>query len=115
MACNNTGPTPSVSLKRGSTCSLGGYAYLPLGYAWTGTSEVKDGNGDVIDYLTVTLLEPVAPYNTAWPLLLEAPASQTLLWPLGPLYCDIRFEEPGGTVLYSPTFIINVVIEITDV
>jgi hypothetical protein len=104
-------PAPSIFLKRGSTFSLAGYVTLPLG-EWTATSEIKDNIGDLISELDVTLQAPVDP-ETRWAILLYKDAEITAEWPLGPLSCDIRFVN-GDTVIYSPTFIVNMVKEITD-
>ena len=104
---------PSTYFKRGSTFSYAGYATLPSTEGWTATSQLKNNAGDVIADLEVTLQSPTLP-DTRWPLLLYLPASNTLSWPLGALYCDIRFQN-GDTVIYSGTFVINVVLEITDV
>jgi len=104
-------PAPSIFLKRGSTFSLGGYVTIPSG-EWTATSEIKDNKGNLIQELMVTLESPVNP-NIKWAILLYADAADTALWPLGPLSCDIRFES-GSNVIYSPTFIVNMVLEITD-
>jgi hypothetical protein len=104
-------PKQSIFLKRGSTFSLGGYVTIPAG-EWTATSEIKDNKGTLVQELAVTLEAPVAP-NTKWPILLYADAADTAVWPLGPLSCDIRFVS-GSNVIYSPTFIVNMVLEITD-
>lgn len=104
---------PSVYFKRGSTFSYGGYATLPSDAGWTATSQLKNNAGNVVADLVVTLQPPTLP-DTRWPLLLFLAASETLGWPLGALYCDIRFQN-GETVIYSGTFVVNVVLEITDV
>lgn len=104
-------PTPSTFFKRGATFSLAGYASLPDG-VWEATSELKDQKGNLIQELAVTLQSPTAP-DTKWPILLYADATETVDWPLGPLNCDIRFVYVNN-VIYSPTFVVNVVLEITD-
>lgn len=102
-------PTPSIFLKRGSTFSLGGYVTIPAG-EWVATSEVKDNYGALIAELEVTLQSPPVG-ETRWPILLYW--ADTSEWPLGPLNCDIRFVS-GTNIVYSPTFIVNMVKEVTD-
>ena len=111
MATLPSPPKQSIFLKRGATFSLAGFATLPAG-DWTATSEVKNNQGVLVQELTVTLDPPVDP-ETAWPLVLFASAEDTATWPLGPISCDIRFAY-GTAVIYTPTFIINVVQEVTD-
>jgi len=104
-------PTPSVFVKRGATFSLAGFVTLPSG-TWKATSELKDNSGALIAELEVTLaLQPLP--DTRWGILLYTDATATALWPLGPLNCDIRFQY-SNSVIYSPTFVVNVVKEITD-
>lgn len=102
----------STTLKRGTTFSLAGAVTLPSG-TWEATSDVKDINGNVIYVLDVTLAAPTPP-NTAWPILLEAPASATIDWPIETLYCDVRYTDNSGVVLATPTFTIIMEPEITD-
>jgi hypothetical protein len=104
-------PAPSIFLKRGSTFSLAGYVTLPLG-TWTASSEIKDNSGNLVSDLDVTLEAPEDP-ETRWAILLFKDAEITADWPLGPLPCDIRFVN-NDTVIYSPTFIVNIVQEVTD-
>lgn len=101
----------SVFVKRGATLSYAGYVTLPAG-DWTATSELRNSAGDLISQLDVTLVAPTAP-ETRWPILLYKDASETIDFPLGPLQCDIRFQY-SNTVIYSPTFTVNVVLEITE-
>lgn len=103
-------PTPTVYIKQGATFSQAGYATLPDG-DWIATSEIRDNAGTLIETLDVTLLAPTAP-ATKWPLLLFKSAEFTELWPIGTLYCDIRFDY-NGNILYIPTFIVQVVKHIT--
>lgn len=105
-------PAPSYYFKRGSTFSLAGYASLPTGDDWTATSEIKDQRGTLVQELTVTIEAPVAP-ETKWPILLFASAEDASVWPLGALNCDIRFDY-NGNIVYSPTFVINVIANVTD-
>ena len=104
-------PTPSVFVKRGATFSLAGFVTLPDG-VWVATSELKSNNGDLIAELEVTLEHQPLP-DTRWGILLYTDATVTAEWPLGPLSCDIRFQY-SNSVIYSPTFVVNVVKEITD-
>jgi len=104
-------PTPSYNFKQGGTFSLGGYASLPTGSGWKATAELRDGNDALIAELVVTLQAPTAP-ETKWGLLLYQDATATATWPLGPLYCDIRFVN-GTTVLPTATFVVNIVLRIT--
>jgi len=104
-------PTPSVFVKRGATFSLAGFVTLPDG-TWSATSELKSNNGDLIAELEVTLVKQPLP-DIRWGILLYMDAILTAGWPLGPLSCDIRFQY-SNSVIYSPTFVVNVVKEITD-
>jgi len=106
-------PIPSYNFKQGATFSLGGFASLPTGsgYFWEATAELRDGNGVLISELQVTLQAPTAP-DTKWALLLYQDATETATWPLGPLYCDIRFVN-SGTVLPTATFVVNIVQRVT--
>lgn len=104
-------PAPSIFLKRGATFSLAGYVTIPAG-DWVATSEIKNNLGELISELDVTLQAPVDP-EIRWSILLYKDAEITATWPLGPLSCDIRFAY-GNTVIYSPTFIVNMVKEVTD-
>ena len=99
-------------LKRGATLSLAGTVNLVSG-TWTAISEVKDQDGNLVSTLNATLTPPTSP-NTLWTLLLGQTAEETLTWPLGPLNCDIRFENESTDVIYTPTFQINVAQEVTD-
>lgn len=96
--------------KRGATFSLAGYVTLPEG-DWVATSELKDNANALIAELEVTLGAPSA--EGKWPILLYAGADVTIDWPLGPLSCDIRFQYINN-VIYSPTFVVNLVREVTD-
>jgi hypothetical protein len=104
--------TQSILLKRGATFSLAGYVTLPDG-DWSATSEIKDVAGNLIAELDVTLNPPVSPEIT-WPILLYKDASFTETWPISTLYCDIRFAG-NNNIIYSPTFTVKVIKEVTDV
>lgn len=101
----------SVFVKRGATLSYAGFVTLPEG-DWTATSELRNSANELVAELDVTLQQPVSP-ETKWPILLYKDASETIDFPLGALQCDIRFQY-SNTVIYSPTFIVNVVLEITE-
>ena len=81
-------------LKRGATLALAGTVNL-------------------VSTLNSTLTAPTPP-NTLWLLRLTQTPENTFTWPLGPLNCDIRFENEAGDVIYTPTFQINVAQEVTD-
>ena len=104
-------PIPSYSFTQGDTFSLAGYATLPINDTWEATSELRNNRGELIQELVVTLEAPTGE-ETAWPILLQAPAADTNIWPLGPLTCDIRFQY-GDTVVHSAKFVINVTNQIT--
>lgn len=104
-------PIPSIFFTQGDTFSLGGFANLPAGDTWGATAELRDNSGNLVQELTVTLQAPTPP-DTSWPLLLQATAAQTDIWPLGPLTCDIRFQYQT-TVIHSAKFIVNVTNQIT--
>ena len=104
-------PIPSYYFTQGDTFSLAGYATLPIGDTWGATSELRDNRGNLIQELAVTLQAPTGE-ETAWPLLLYAPAADTNTWPLGPLTCDLRFQY-GTTVVHSAKFVVNVTNQIT--
>ena len=99
-------------LKRGATLALAGTVNLVSG-TWTAISEVKDLDGNLVSTLDSTLTAPTPP-NTLWLLRLTQTPEDTFTWPLGPLNCDIRFENEAGDVIYTPTFQINVAQEVTD-
>jgi len=103
-------PTPTIYIKQGATFSQAGYASLPDG-VWTATSEIRNNAGVLVEALDVTLNAPVEP-STKWPLLLFKSAGHTEQWPIGTLYCDIRFDY-SGNILYIPTFIVQVVKHVT--
>ena len=101
----------STDIKRGATLSLGGYINLPAG-VWTIESMVRDGNGELIQVLTAELTPPVAP-STQYGVLLTCSAEDTSVWPLGTLFCDVRFTNDDLVVIISPTFNIVVLEEYT--
>lgn len=96
----------STDIKQGATLSLGGYVNLPTGL-WSIASDVRDGNGVLIQALTATITDPVIP-SDQFSVLLTATPEQTAIWPLGTLYCDVRFTQDSGLELISPTF--NIVV-----
>lgn len=104
-------PVPSAYFTRGDTFSWAGFATLPSSDPWKATSEIRDQKGNLIQELTVTLEAPTAP-DTQWPILLWASATNTAVWPLGPLVCDIRFVY-SINVIHSAKFIVNVTDQIT--
>lgn len=104
--------TQSIEVKRGATFALAGFINLPSG-SWTATCEAKDASGQLIAELDVTLTPPVSPYVT-WTVSFMAGADITIDWPLGYLYSDVRFQD-GSEVIYTQTFVINVLEEITNV
>lgn len=99
--------------KRGATLSLAGTVVLPTG-TWTATAQIKDTNLAIIDTVTVTLTPP-AGQATAHSILMVVSSTKTALWPIGNLFCDIRFADASSppVVLPSPTFTIRVIQEIT--
>lgn len=101
----------STDLKRGATLSLGGFINLPAG-VWSIESMVRDGNNVLVQVLTAELTPPVAP-SDQYGVLLTCSAEDTAVWPLGTLYCDVRFTSDDLVVIISPTFNIVVIEEQT--
>lgn len=105
--------------KLGSTLSLAGTVTLPTGTgAWSGSATVKrleSGSYTTVEELAVTLEAPGTP-GDPHTILLESSSEAAANWPLAKLQCDIRFEDEAvpPLVIYSPTFVINVVQGITD-
>lgn len=100
--------------KRGDTFSLAGTV---LGVSSGATVARAQLRGNTPPYLLVqTLNVTLGPYVddvTPRALLVEQSTSSTA-WPIGTLLCDVEFDEPGGIVVSSPTFAINVVLDVTQ-
>ena len=98
----------SVTVKRGATFSYAGLVNLPGDFAWSANSNIRDKTGAVIQALNVTLEEPL-PDSNQWRILLTATPEETLTWPLGTLYWDIRYSSDSNPVIISPTISVLVV------
>lgn len=107
--------TPTINIKRGNVFSYAGFVEIPAGN-WTAASSIKDIEGTLIYQLQVTFTPP-AVGDICWNILLYAPSTDTFEWPLGNSYADIEFQSVDNPdlTLYSPTFVVNVVEEITNV
>lgn len=77
---------------------------------WTIASQIRDRDDIVIQTLTVTITDAV---NGR--LSLSATPTQTELWPVSSLFCDIEFIDDTGVVTSTETFTINVLLDITRV
>lgn len=97
----------TTDLKRGATFALGGYVNLPPG-TWSIASTVRDPEGVLIEELDAALVPPVLP-ETQYAISLGASSTQTSIWPVGTLNCDVRYTEDAGLVLITPTF--NIVVQ----
>jgi hypothetical protein len=101
----------STDIKRGATLSLGGYINLPAG-DWTIESMVRTGNNVLVEELDAVLTPPVSP-SDQYGVTLSCAASKTADWPLGTLFCDVRFTNDESIVVITPTFNIVVLEEYT--
>lgn len=106
----------AIQMKRGSTLSLAGFAKLPPG-TWSASAQIDNDNGAPLATLSVTLtaLGEVGENGETHVLLLYKDAESTESWPMTAVSCDIRFEDTSGVVIYSPTFKIIIVKEVTSV
>lgn len=103
----------SYAHKRGDTFSLGGTVLgLPSGTIVARAQLRQTVSDQPIQDLTLTLGAYVDA-TTPRDLLIEALATETVLWPIGDTSCDIEFSEPGGIVVSSETFTIKIVRDIT--
>lgn len=98
----------SVTVKRGATFSYAGLVNLPGDFVWSANSNIRDRTGAVIQALDVTLAEPL-PDSDQWRILLTATPEDTLAWPIGALYWDIRYINESNSVIISPTISVFVV------
>jgi len=98
----------SVTVKRGATFSYAGLVNLPGDFVWSANSNIRDRTGAVIQTLDVTLAEPL-PDSDQWRILLTATPEDTLAWPIGTLYWDIRYINEFDSVIISPTISVFVV------
>ena len=96
----------TTDVKRGATFSLAGYVNLPAG-TWAIDSTVRDPAGTLIEQLTATIVDPIAP-ATQYSIALSASPAQTSVWPVGTLNCDVRYTD-SDLVLITPTF--NIIVE----
>lgn len=100
-----------IEIKRGDTLSLDvtrvDAAGVPVDCTgMTITSEVE--LGAFSDTLTVT------PVNLALgQFRLSATAAATATWPVARLSADIKYDEGGGVIQRSKTFVLKVVLEVT--
>lgn len=100
--------------KRGDT--------LSLGLTWDEDGETVDLTGytvaaqlrDAQDVLVAALTVAIADQTTLrGQCTLSATAAATAAWPVGPLWCDVQFTAPSGTVASSATFAIRIEKDIT--
>lgn len=101
----------TINFKRGDTLSLAG-TYKVDGVAtsvaaMTIRSQVRQFSGDLTQELTVTKTAGVGTFT------LSATATQTVVWPLTTLKCDIEFSL-SGVVQSTETFSIAVQEDITQ-
>ena len=99
-----------TNFKRGDTLTLT-CTYKVDGVATSVTSididsQIRDSQGNLIQELVVTKQASTGVFT------ILATATETSLWPVSVLVCDIQFSE-GGTVRSSQTFNIVVNQEVT--
>jgi hypothetical protein len=109
----------SYPTKRGDTLSLGGTVTLPP-RTWTPVCQVRDANHNLIETLAVTLTPPTSPPSTGdwtYSILVVGDSVHGATWPLGRLFCDVRFVDNSTppVVRTFPTFAIDVELEQSDV
>lgn len=75
---------------------------------WTISSQIRDMGDTIVQNLTATVTDAVNGRLT-----LSATPSQTALWPVGQMFCDIEFTDGSGIVTSTETFTINVLLDIT--
>lgn len=95
----------AFNLKQGDTLSIGGYINLPAG-TWSIESMVRTFDDVLVDTLESSIVAPTPP-DDQYAIALLATPDKTVDWPLGQLYCDVRFTD-GALVVTSPTFSIVV-------
>lgn len=108
-------PMPVINFKRGNVFSYAGYVKIPLGN-YVAACVMRDGDDQLIYTFNVTFQNPENAGQVGH-LLIEAPSPATIQWPLGYYYADVEFtnQDNPNIKLYSPTFGINVIEEITNV
>lgn len=108
-------PMPVINFKRNNVFSYAGYVKMPFGN-YIAACTMRDADDQIIYNFQVTFTNP-ASAGEVGTLLLFAPSPDTALWPLGYYYADVEFTNQDNTniKLYSPTFAINVIEEITNV
>lgn len=89
----------TIEIKQGASLSLGGYINLPVA-TWVVSSQVRTPDGDLIADLEVELVAPVSPSEQ---YAIAMAATETETWPVGTLYCDIKFVD-NNYILQTPTF-----------
>jgi len=106
--------THSTTTKRGGTFGRAGTFPVPPG-TWDVTATVREADGTLVDHLTCTadVLDELDANGNTVALAITATATQTADWPVKTLVCDIRFEDTGGNVLHTSTFLIVVQEEVT--
>lgn len=72
-------------------------------------AQIRTADGTLIDALAVAIPDQVANPGR---FTLSATATQTALWPVAGLRCDIQFTQ-GGAVQSTDTFLVPVVQDIT--
>lgn len=103
----------SITFKRGGTFSYSCNLTLPAG-TWTAACKLRNGRGELVETVTVTLSVNNAPPITH-SLLLEVTGANTADWPLEALYGDVVFTDASATpvVIPSGTFTVNVIEKVT--
>lgn len=109
--------TQIITHKRGATFSLSGFVKLPADSTWNGSCSVKTADGTLVEPLSVNLqllVTPDADGNTH-SILIEGTADEAADWPIEKLRCDVKFTsfDTPPLVEYSPTFVVDVVQEVT--
>lgn len=104
-----------ITHKRGATFSYSGLVTLPAG-TWTASCDLDNPAGTKESDTTVTLAVLGSPgaNGETHSILIEVAAGTTAAWPIVTLSGDIRFEDNAGVIVFTSTFHISVVKEITD-
>ncbi|HXU28379.1 MAG TPA: hypothetical protein VN698_14200 [Bacteroidia bacterium] len=88
----------------------GGYEDLT---GWTAQAQLRRLDYSLISTLNVTIGARVnAKY---FGITITCPASETANWAEGEAIMDIEFTSPSSEVQSSPTFIVNILRDVTDV
>lgn len=92
-----------IPFKRGDSLTLTCTTDIDI-TGWTIQSQVRTESGRLVDTLSVNITQ-----TTPTGLFKLTPNTDTSLWPLGDLYCDIQYTTSANVVVSTDTFIIELV------